>query len=235
MAGWFVDHPGVPAAEDVVSYLPYFDTLFSIDPAWIPFISFFNKNVFYLPLATSDIYYKPLNQARNLDFVFAANFFVNDPAGYLKAFIISHLPPTYKVEIYGPDINYFKNIYPQLKNFKCYNEILGARINDVWNSAKLTAVIYHPQVIAGTAPRIFDCALSKTPQIIQETSTIYDLFSGVNLPTFKSIPEFLSKTDYYLNHLKEREELAEAMYKITKQKHLFIHRIKTMMELLNLK
>lgn len=233
---WIVDDPRQSAAEDLVSFLLYCDTVFIVDPGWIPFASFFNKNIFYLPLATSDIHYKPLNQPRDLDFSFVGSFFINDPAGFLRAFVLSSIPIKYKVEIYGPGINYFKNIYPELKNFACHNENIGAsQVNKLWNRSKLTAVIYHPQVIAGTSPRVFDAALSKTPQIIQDTSTIHDLFPGLNLPTFQSIPEFLAKIDYYLIHPKEREELAEAMFKMVKDRHLFIHRIKMMMEFSNLK
>lgn len=230
---WIVDDPKQSAAEDLVGFLPYCDTVFIVDPDWISFPSFFNQNIFYLPLATSDIYYRPLNQPRDLDFSFVGSFFVKDPGGFLRAFVLSRLSPSYKAEIYGPGINYFKNIYPELKNLNCYDRnISESDLNKLWNRSKLTAVIYHPQVIAGTSPRVFDAALSKTLQIIQDTPTIHDLFPGINLPTFKSITEFVAKVDYYLIHHKEREELAEVMFKMVKERHLFIHRIKTMIELL---
>ena len=51
---WVVDDPGVSAAEDLVGTLPYYDIVFSTDPGWISFIKFLIKNVFYLPLASSN-------------------------------------------------------------------------------------------------------------------------------------------------------------------------------------
>lgn len=236
MVCWVVDNPAVSAAEELPNFLPYYDTVFSTDPGWIHFIKFFNKNAFYLPLATSDICYKPLNLERDLDFSFVGSFYEKDPAGFLRAFVISNLPADYKAEIYGPGIDYFKNIYHGLKNFNCRNKSIGVDdVNKLWNRSKLTAVIYHPQVIEGTSPRIFDAALAKTPQIIQYTSTANELFPGVNLPIFNSVSEFLIQVDYYLNHPKERGELAEAMFEIAKKNHLFIYRIERMLELLSLK
>ncbi|MEK7634474.1 MAG: glycosyltransferase [Patescibacteria group bacterium] len=233
---WVVDDPGVSAAEDLVGTLPYYDIVFSTDPGWISFIKFFNQNVFYLPLASSELIYKPLDIRRDLDFSFVGSFFIKDPAGFFRAFIISHLPKNYKVEIYGPGINCFKNIYPELKNFNCFNKHIDAgELNHIWNRSKLTAVIYHPQVREGSAPRVFDAALAKIPQIIQYTPTIIDLFPGIDLPLFNSIPEFISKTDYYLNRPKESQELAEVMFDIVKNKHLFIHRAKTIIEFLDKK
>ena len=225
---WVVDDPRMSAAEDLVNFLPYCDIVPIVDPGWIPFVSFFNKKVFYLPLASSDIFYKSLNRPRDLDFSFVGSFFVKDPAGFLRAYLISSIPLKYKTEIYGPGINYFRNIYPQLKNFNCYDKnISESELNKLWNRSKLTACIYHPQVIHGTAPRVFDAALTKTPQIIQETSTICDLFPGVKLPLFNSVEKFVSEIEYYLNHPKEREDLAEAMFEVVKTKHLFIHRVET--------
>lgn len=236
MVCWIVDNPMASAAEELSNFLPYYDTIFSTDPGWIPFIKFFNENVFYLPLASSDIAYKPFNLKRDLDFSFVGSFFVKDSAGFLRAQVISGLPPNCKAEIYGPGIGYFKNIYPQLKNFRCYDKHIGVEeLNNLWNRSRLTAVIYHPQVMEGTSPRVFDAALAKTPQIIQYTSTLKQLFPGVDVPTFQSVSEFTAHIDYYLNRPKEREELAEAMFEIAKNKHLFKHRIKTMLEMLNLK
>ena len=236
LACWIVDDPGNSAAEDLARSLPYYDIVFSTDPGWLPFIKFFNQNVFYLPLASSELIYKPLDIQRDLDFSFVGSFFIKDPAGFLRAFIISHLPKNYKAEIYGPGIDYFKNIYQELKNFNCFNKNINAgELNYVWNRSKLTAAIYHPQVREGSAPRVFDATLAKIPQIIQYTPTIIDLFPGIDLPLFNSIPEFISKADYYLNRPKESQELMEAMFDIVKNKHLFIHRVKTIMEFLNFK
>lgn len=236
MICWVVDNPMASAAEELPNFLPYYDTVFSTDPGWISFVKFFNENAFYLPLATSDVAYKLLNSERDLDFSFVGSFYGKDPAGFLRAYLISNLPLNCKAEIYGSGIDYFRKIYPKLKRFDCRNKSISVEeVNNLWNRSKLTAVIYHPQVVEGTSPRIFDAALIKTPQIIQYTSTVKELFPDVNLPLFKSVPEFTAHIDYYLKHPKEREELAEAMFEITKKKHLFVHRIKTMMEMLNLK
>lgn len=234
---WIVDDPGNSAAEDLVGALSYCDIVFSTDPGWIPFIKFFNKNTFYLPLASSELFYKPTNASRDFDFSFIGSFFRKDPAGFLRAFIISNLSDNFKsVEIYGPGINYFRNIYPRLKNFSCYDKIIDAdKVNNLWNRSKMTVTIYNPQVREGSAPRVFDAALTKIPQIIQYTSTINSLFPGVDLPLFNSVPEFISKADYYLSRPKESRELAEAMFDIAKNKHLFVHRVKTIMEFLNKK
>lgn len=236
LACWVVDDPGVSAAEDLAGTLPYYDIVFSTDPGWISFIKFFNKNAFYLPLASSELAYNYQNIARDIDFSFVGSFFKNDPAGFLRASIISYLPKKYKAEIYGPGINYFKNIYPKLKEFSCFDKHISEKeLNNLWNRSKLTATIYHPQVREGSAPRVFDAALAKIPQIIQYTSTIKDLFPGINLPLFNSLDEFISMADYYLSHPKESKELAEAMFDIAKNNHLFIHRVKTIMEFLNKK
>ncbi|MDI6717443.1 MAG: glycosyltransferase [Patescibacteria group bacterium] len=231
---WVVDNPVLPAAEDLISFLPYCNILLVADSGWIPLIGFFNKNVVYLPLASSDICYKTFNQPRDLDFSFTGSFFPKESAGFLRAYILSNIPSKYKAEIYGYNIGHFLNIYPKLKNFNCYNKnISESYLNNLWNRSKLTAVIYHPQVIHGVAPRVFDAALTKTPQIIQYTTSLQDLFPGIAIPTFKSTAEFSEKVEYYLSHLKEREELAEEMFDVTKNNHLFIHRVRKIMELLN--
>ena len=230
---WVVDDPRQSAAEDLVNFLPYCDIVLIVDSGWIPLVSFFNKNIIYLPLASSDICYQPLNQLRDLDFFFVGSFSINDSAGFLRAYILSNIPSKYKIEIYGPGINYFRNIYSGLKNFNCYDKnISESDVNKHWNRSKLTAVIYHPQVINGISPRVFDAALTKTPQIIQYTSTIQELFPGIKLPIFESVSEFSEKVEYYLTHPKEREELAEAMFEMVKNRHLFIHRVEKIIELL---
>jgi|GEM_PF-3184550 len=228
---WIVDDPGNTPAEDLAGALPYCDTIFSTDPGWVPFIRFFNENVHYLPLATSKLFFKPLDIERDLDFSFVGSFFMKDPAGFLRAYIISQLPSQYDVEIYGPGIEYYQNIYPKLKQFKCFTMIINAeKVNNIWNRSKLTATIYNPQVRDGSAPRVFDTALAKTPQIIQYTPTIKELYPDIEVPTFHSIPDFLSKADYHISHQKESRELAEAMYEATGKRHLFIHRVKTIMD-----
>ncbi len=234
---WIVDDPGNSAAEDLARALSYCDIVFSTDPGWVSFIKFFNENVYYLPLASSELFYKPADIFKDFNFSFVGSFFRKDPAGFLRASIISNLSNNFKkVEIYGPGINYFKNIYPRLKDFNCYDKIINAdSVNNLWNRSKMTATIYNPQVREGSAPRVFDAALAKIPQIIQYTPTINSLFPGIDLPLFNSVPEFISMADYYLSRPKESKELAEAMFEITKNNHLFIHRVKTIMEFINKK
>ena len=235
MVCWVVDDPGITAAEGLVSYLPYFDKVFCIDREWLNTVNFFNQDSDYLPLGTSDICYKPLRYERDLDFMFVGSFFKNDPQGFLRSFVIANIPLKYKVEIHGPGINYFKNIYPQLNSFKCFSKMPSIEdLNKLYNRAKITPTIYHPQVISGTSPRVFEAAFAKSPQVIQYTSSISELFPGIKIPTFKNIPEFLEKSEYYLNHPKEREELAGAMYEIALKNHKFIHRIDAMLKIMNL-
>ena len=231
IACWVVDDPSRTQAEDLVSLLPYCDIVFCTDPGWIPLITFFNKNAVYLPLASSDVCYKPLGTEKKFDVSFVGSFFRNDPAGYFRAFVLSQLPAEHKVIISGPGIAYFKEIYPRLKKFDCRDQYIGIEaVNELYTSSKATISLYNPQVISGISPRVFEVALSKTFQVIQDTPTIHELFPGMQLPVFKSIPEFLDKLDYYLTHDKERIALTEAIYEITKKNHLFENRVRRILE-----
>lgn len=230
---WVVDDPSRTAAEDLVSLLPYCDLVFIIDPGWIPFTQFFNERTIYLPLAASDAYYRPAEVAPAWDISYVGSFFKGDPAGFFRASILSHLPADCRVKIVGPGLRYFTHVYPALNRFDWSDELWGVTdVNRLYCASKMTISLYQPQVLEGVSPRIFEIALSKTFQVIQDTATVYDLFPGITLPTFKSIKEFTKKTDYYLSHPRERQELTEAMFHIAKEKHLFVHRISTLIDFL---
>src|SRR3989344_2824138 len=230
IACWVVDDPSRTQAEDLVSLLPYCDIVFCTDPGCIPLITFFNKNAVYLPLASSDACYKPLDVEKKFDVSFVGSFFRNDPAGYFRAFVLSQLPAEHKVIISGPGIAYFKEIYPRLKKFDCRDQYIGIEaVNELYNSSKATISLYNPQVISGISPRVFEVALSKTFQVIQDTPTIHELFPGIVLPLFSSTAEFLAKVEHYLMREKERKEIIETMYEMTKQKHRFENRVQSIL------
>lgn len=230
IVSWVVDDLSRTNAEDSIAGIPYCDTVFVVDEAWAPFLKIFNPNVSYLPLAASDACYKPLHLKRETDAAFVGSFFRKSPEGFLRSFVLSCLPAHLNVHIYGPGIDYYKHIYPRLSHFKCYDKHISViDVNEVYNRSKLAINVNSPQVIRGTAPRLFETALSGTLQIVQYTPAVAELFPGVTVPTFRSIPELTRHVEYYLSHEKEREALAAAMFRIAKEKHLYTHRVKTML------
>ena len=84
--------------------------------------------------------------------------------------------------------------------------------------------------------RVFEALATKSFLLTDHIPTLEILFkSGVHLETYKDFDEAVDKAKYYLSHDEQRRKIAEAGYQEVISKHTYMHRLKMVLGILNIK
>ncbi len=84
------------------------------------------------------------------------------------------------------------------------------------------------------SPKVYETLACKSFLLVDAQRDITSLFEdGKHLAVFKDIKDLRKKIDYYLNHSKEREQIALQGYEAAVQNHTFVHRIEKLIQTIN--
>lgn len=125
---------------------------------------------------------------------------------YVDMYTLSETSPLPKVHFHGEASSLFEA--PQ-----------------IFNQSKINLNFTLKSIQTGLPLRIFDIMGSGGFVLTNYQTEIPEYFTpGVHLDTFASDDELLSKVEYYLEHEKERAEIARNGYEEVKANHTWIHR-----------
>lgn len=103
---------------------------------------------------------------------------------------------------------------------------------DIMNKSKISLHCHPMRLGLGLHERILNASAAGTFSLVSDSPSIKaefpDGFGYFNHSTFENIAQ---KADYYLTHEDEREEIAQKAYEITKNKHTWACRAKSIMDI----
>lgn len=88
-------------------------------------------------------------------------------------------------------------------------------LNDHWDDMKETGIVSN---------RLFDALAAEAFIISDEMPEIEEIFEGT-VVTYKDCKDLKEKVDYYMEHPKEAEKLAERGHQLVLEKHTFAKRM----------
>jgi len=125
-------------------------------------------------------------------------------------------------------------LLPLEKEYKCCfkwgAELPQTEVAKVYNSARIALQpATHQDLVApgmaGCSHATFEVPATGTLLLQRDRPDLWLLYEEDELATFDgSFPDLKEKIDYYLEHKKERQEMAEKAYNRTVREHLYKHR-----------
>jgi len=105
---------------------------------------------------------------------------------------------------------------------------------EVIRSSKIALNIHKEYEKNGGNYRLFEIPACETFQLVDEKEKIGSYFeNGKEIVTFKNEKELKAKVQYYLDHEKLREKIAQAGYDRVKKDHTLTQRMKKLLEIAN--
>lgn len=196
-------------------------------------VNYFKKklglNTRYLPEACNPIWHCPTTVIDEHEYnKYKADISLAGNMYYYRSTLLEELSEC-DIKIWGPIFPSWLNS-PTRKYFQ--NEYL-TRINKAkaFGLAKVNLNTTHYTEIDGVNCRLFEIAGCGGFQIVDLKSSIVDLFEvGKEIETFESIGELKEKVAYYLDHEKERKDIAINSYKRAHKDHTYEIRLRALIE-----
>jgi spore maturation protein CgeB len=149
---------------------------------------------------------------------FTGTSYGNKAEGAYRSDILSYVSD-FDLKIWGDNnwpyrFRYHPELKPQYKGGRLPMDDLLK----LYTLSKINLNLPAPQLATCFQPRVFEIAATKGFQIIDYRSSLKKLFSSDDIVTFNTIPELRDKTRYYIDHDKERTEMAEQLYQRVTQR-----------------
>ena len=120
---------------------------------------------------------------------------------------------------------------PHIKNMGLAKSLTEMPV--IFNSSRINLNFTSKSIRTGLPLRIFDILGSGGFCLTNYQSELTDIFTpGEHLDYYGSREELLEKSRYYLDHEKERKEIATAGYEDVKKKHTWDIRVQEMFALI---
>lgn len=215
-------------------HINHADAVFCFEENDVEYYANIGKKAYFLPLACdTHVYYPIANQEKNIDILFVGNVYGSKRRIRLLQMIVKHYP-NLKIVIYGAYKPYYKNPLKWLfrekrKIFKNIN-ISPEKVNYLYNHCKIALNIHHEQTITGANQRVFESSGSGAYQICDANPYIESLFPHSEVGLYHNEEELIALIDYALSN--DQSENAKKAYTIVVENHTFLHRVKTMLEII---
>ena len=109
----------------------------------------------------------------------------------------------------------------------------------IYSASKIVLAVHYQDPekrfpVYQASPRVFEALACGAFVISDNQKDVFSIFKmGEHLVRFDGPDELIEKIEYYLDHPKEREEIAENGRKEVLSRHTFTHRIETMLSVIN--
>lgn len=186
-------------------------------------------NVYYLPESFNPIWHKKIKLSQKdikkygCDLTIASNMYP------YRARLLDQFA-NYNFKIWGDKFPSWLNT--PLK--KCYQNDFVAEISKskAFNAAKVVLNTLNYSEIEGVNCRFFEIVGCGGFQIVDWTPALSDLFiPEEEMVTFKTRSELKEKVDYFLNHPKERQIIADKGYKRAQKEHTYEKRLDKLLKI----
>ncbi|MCM3339045.1 glycosyltransferase [Paenibacillus sp. MER TA 81-3] len=239
-AVWFVDDPYF--SEDTAAAAPYYDFIFTHERSGVSFYKQLGcSRVFHLPLGAGISTFRPLRAepAYSHDICFIGNAFWNrvNLFDHMASFLADK-----KVIIAGGHWERLSR-YAVLRPHIRQGWVPIEETATYYNGAKIVINVHRPvehgsdnrnsHQLGGESinPRTYEISACGTLQMTDVRSELAEMYTpGVDIETFTSPEELMSKIDYYLKHETIRQRVAVQGLHTTLLKHTFEHRVQRLLE-----
>jgi spore maturation protein CgeB len=194
------------------------------------------KNPIWLPFACDPDYHRPIELTRGekkryaKDVVFVGGYSSNrwQTLKELKEFNIG---------VWGPYWNKAANGYGAKQYVKDANLNYTEWVK-IYNASKIVIVIHYQDgqtPCYQASPKVFEALACRSFVLVDRQKDVFSLFDDKrHLVGFDNREDLKEKIKYYLDHPREREEIARQGYQEVLTKHTYTHRINKMFSEINI-
>lgn len=209
---WIDSPPAGSQAKDVLGGMVAAHKIFSIDRSkeWMTEL-FPPDKVNFFPLAGEPDVFRPIPSVKKeYDVVFIGSFPPASGDGVIRAEIISHIPDTYNVVVFGNGLDYWFNHYPRLKKLSggAVRPLAAEKLNEIYNKSNIILSIHSSYHIESVSARVHEAALSGVFQIVDWRKDLDELYPKELIPRFRWAREVNGLIDYWMARPEEREKIA---------------------------
>lgn len=209
-----------------------YDYIFVYDPYYVEEIKKHGiSKVSYLPLATDTAKYKKVNltedekQAYNFDVCFVGTPHPN------RVKILENLTE-FKLGVFG---NGWRKLYMFDKLPHYYKgEAIGEKVLKIYSCSKIVLNVHDPEAKYGVNTRTFDILACGAFELVDYKQELENLFKvGEEIIYYKDSTDLKRLIRFYLNNLRECNNIAEKGKTKVLNSHTWYHRMKEMINVLN--
>jgi spore maturation protein CgeB len=190
---------------------------------------------FFLPLALDESVYYPMNLERPIDILFVGTLYQK------RIEMLERLVERFKnknIQIYGRFYSPFRktlfHLLRENKNIFLNKNISPSQVNEVYNRSKVCINIHHDQSSYGVNQRFFEIPGSGSFQLVENNPFVLDHFSEKEIMTYHSEEDLFRKIETGLKDPETALEMAQRAYKKVLESHTFTHRVKEMLQTIQL-
>lgn len=233
VVNWVIDDPSFPNIYEpsLLYNLGPYDFFFLVDEEWKYPVSLVSRSkMYYLPHAADEQIFRPTGSKKDIEVFFVGSLslkYPNTASAVVRSSLLSHLAERgVKITAVAPGIAQARKSFPSLRKIEAIESHLSPeKINEFYNRSKIVLNINAPQLKSDFSERLFSIALSKNFQLVDFRSKLGILFPN-RVISFSSMEELENKTRFYLNHEKERNDVALLAYQHALDNHTYTKRAK---------
>ena len=191
----------------------------------------------YLPQCADAVLYRKVKTNKKYDVGFVGKK-KKKRLGMLNEISLFCLENGYTFGVFGDYKTFFKKPASERKkyihlekNIEANRKLTPFEVNEIFNQTKININIHHEQSKFGLNPRVFEIMASENFQLIDSQRELHSYFEeGISMSTYVNMDDLKSKILYYLKNEKERDSIASNGHELVLRNHLYINRIKTVLE-----
>lgn len=245
---WFVD-PLQSDAYATASHLKQYGHIFSYEPTDIPYcLEKFNIVANYLPLPAGDSLFcshpRDFTEKEEYDICFVGHIGKNQRRlQVLDAAAKICRQRHYTMALYGEFWNdshwlvsktgalKFRKNYPELYPFVHNQRLSPAEASTLYRKTRINLNIHHPDFRTGACPRTFEILGNNNFELCDARDfSCTSLVPGQHLAVYHDVGELEELLVYYLEHDKERIQIAKNGGEVVRNQYMFSHVIAEVLE-----
>lgn len=225
---WFPDYLGNFGREYIMA--ADYDAYFFKDRYIVEFFrDKLGKRAFFLPQACNPMWHRRVELTEEEKKKYGCDLTLAGNMYYYRALICEQFLD-YKFKIWGN--NYPRWLESPVKSIYQNHYIAEEEKAKAFNAAKIVLNMMHYGELLGVNVRTFEAAGCGAFQIVDWKPNLDEFFEPEKeVVTFRTLGELKEKVRYYLEHDRERQEIADRGYRRAHQEHTYYHRLTQLLEL----
>lgn len=230
---WTTDAPLV--FEPILNAAPYYDYIFCQGTEALEILEKSGlRNVYWLPVGCDPLYHKKVQLTESekkffgKDACFVGSFYPN------RWNVLKELSD-FEIGVWGPGWRKIVN------HNKSKMEIFETHLNyatwvKIFNACKIVIVIHYQDgeiPCYQISPKVFEALACGSFVLVDRQKDVFSLFDDKHhLAGFDDVNDLRKKIKYYLNNPEQRKRIANAGFREVLTKHSYIHRLDTMLKII---
>src|SRR5437867_3455424 len=187
------------------------------------------KQAFFLPEACNPIWHRRVELKEEEKRFYGCDLTLAGNMYYYRALLLEHFLD-HDFKVWGA--NYPRWLDSPVKSIYTNHYVAELEKAKSFNAAKIIVNTMHYGEILGVNARAFEAAGCGAFQILDWKPNMDEFFQPEReVVTFRTLAELKEKVRYYLEHDKERQDIADRAYERAHKEHTYEHRLKRLLEL----